>query len=231
MGAAGAGGGAGPGGRGRPQGRGRGLLWAVGGAVVASAVWAAAVLSVPAIVRDRAQASPGADGYRVVEDLCAAAPLNAFGRLYPTPSGTPYHYTTRNRALDDMYCSQYRKKAGNDSDYYSLYLQAQLHKAVDPRPEFEAQRDGLQQRQYQVTAVPGLGDDAYTGYLDDPGRSDRTWHYVTQVLYVRQRGTTLYASWSGSYQEGKGTAPDREEVRQALLTDGRELLRALGGAA
>jgi len=210
--------------------RARGLLWAVGGAVVASAVWAAAVLTVPGLVTGKAPEPPGTAGYHVVDDLCATARLNRFTQLYPSQSGTPYHYTTRHRALDDMYCSQYRKKLGSDSEYYSLYLQVQLHKAGDPRPEFAAQRDALQQRRYQITAVPNLGDEAYIGYLDDPSRSDRTWHYLTHALYVRQGGVTYYASWSGSYQDGKTTAPDREEIRVALMADTRDLLKALGGA-
>ncbi|GAA4848330.1 hypothetical protein [Kitasatospora terrestris] len=206
------------------------MLWGIGGVLIASVVWAGAVLTVPGLVggRDAAGSAPGTAGFRVVDDLCATARLTSFSRIYPAQSGTPYHYTTRHRALDDMYCSQYRKRAGGDSEYVSLYLQTQLHKAVDPRPEFEAQRDGLRQRGYQITAVPGLGDDAYLGYLDDLSRSDPTWHYLTQVLYVRQRGLTFYASWSGSYQDGRTAAPDREEVRLALLADARELLRSIG---
>ncbi|MEV4557297.1 hypothetical protein AB0K51_09885 [Kitasatospora sp. NPDC049285] len=218
-----------PGGPGRR--RGRGVWWGVGGALVASAVWAVTVLTVPSLVhRDTVTpAAPQTAGYRLVDDLCGTARLTSFGQLYPSPSGTPYHYTTRTRALDDMYCSQYRKKVGSDSAYYSIYLQVQLHKVTDPRPEFEAQRDGLDQRRYQITPVPGLGDEAYLGYLDDPGAGDKTWHYLTHVLYVRQGGMTCYTSWSGSYQEGKGAAPDREQVRLALMSDTRELLRALGG--
>ncbi|WP_354640318.1 hypothetical protein [Kitasatospora camelliae] len=210
-------------------GRGRGLLWGVGGVLLASAIWTVSVLAVPGIVAGHRTRPTGVAGYRVVDDLCATARLSRFGQLYPSQSGTPYHYTTRHGALDDMYCSQYRKKAGSDSEHYSLYLETQLHKAVDPAGEFEAQREGLRQRRYQISAVPDLGDDAYVGYLDDPSTSDRTWHYLTQVLYVRQGGMTFYAGWSGSYQEGKSAPPDREEVRVALLADGREVLRTLGG--
>ncbi len=229
------GGGSEPGGDGPgPAGErvGRKLWWGIGGALVASAVWAAAVLMVPSLVHDDSTPNrPPLAGYRVVDDLCTTARLTAFGQLYPTPSGSPYHYSTHHRALDEMYCSQYRKKVGGDQDYYTLYLQVQLHHEVDPRPEFEAQREGLAQRHYQISPVAGLGDEAYVGYLDDPGQGAPDQHYLTQVLYVRQGGMTCYTSWSASYQDGRGGGPDREQVRTALLSDTRELLRALGGSA
>ncbi len=206
----------------------RGLVWGVAGALVASGVWATAVITVPGLVSVRSQAA-SQHGYHVVEDLCATARFNRFTQLYPSQSGTPYHYSTRHPALDDMYCSEYVKKISTDSDYSSLYLEVQLHKAVDPRPEFAAQRESLRQRRYQITDVPNLGEQAYLGYLDDPSSSDRTWHYLTQVLYVRDGALTYYLSWSGSYQEGKSLAPDRDVIRQALLMDTRDILKAIGG--
>lgn len=231
-GAATATGGAAPGGSGsgRPNGGGarRGLLWGVGGVLVASAVWATAVLTVPSLVATGRKA-PGPGPYHLVSDICTTAKLTSFEQLYPSQYGKPYHYATRHPALDDMYCSQYLKKTGADTDYVSLYVEAQLHKAVDPEPEFEAQRSGLQQRKYQITSVPDLGQEAYLGYLDDPSSSDSGWHYITHVLYVRDRGLTYYLSWSGSFQEGKTTVPDREQIRQALVVDSRAVLRALGG--
>ncbi|MFD9128390.1 hypothetical protein [Kitasatospora sp. NPDC059571] len=216
-----------------PPGRGRqrvrGLLWGVGGVLLASAVWATAVLTVPKLVAT-GDPAPGTGPYHLVDDMCTDARLTTFASLYPTESGKPYHYSTRHSALDDMYCSQYLKKTGADTDYVSLYLEAQLHKAVDPQPEFDAQRAGLEQRHYQTSSVPDLGQDAYVGYLDDPSTSDASWHYITQVLYVRDRGLTYYLSWSGSFQNGKTSPPDREQIRQALIIDSRAVLHTLGGS-
>lgn len=204
------------------------MLWGAGGALVASLIWTATVLTVPGMVAHDVSV-PGIGSYHAVDDLCATARLPKFGELFATLSGTPYHYTTRHRALDEMYCSQYRRKAGGEGEYYSIYLDAQLHKAVDPRAEFEAQRAGLQQRRYQIRAVPNLGQDAYLGYLDDPGAGDRSTHYLTQVLYVRQGGLTFFASWSGSYQDGKSTPPARTDIEQALVNDVRDALRSIDG--
>lgn len=208
----------------------KGLTWGVAGALVASAVWVTAVLTVPSMVSTSSKAPPSLRGYRLVDDLCGTARFSRFTQLYPSQSGTPYHYSTRHPALDDMYCSEYIKKSTTDSEYSSLYLEAQLHKAVDPRPEFQAQESSLQQRRYQISELANLGEQAYLGYLDDPSSTDRTWHYLTQVLYVRDGGLTYYLSWSGSYQEGKTTPPDRDTIRQALLMDTRDVLKAIGGA-
>ncbi|MER5864548.1 hypothetical protein [Kitasatospora sp. NPDC002040] len=205
----------------------RPLLWGALSALLTSAIWAVAVLTVPGLVTLPERRSPDMGSYRVVDDLCTTAKLNRFTQLYPAQSGTPYHYSTRHAALDDMYCSKYLKKSTGETEYSSLYMQAQLHRQTDPRGEFEAQQSGLRQRKYLITEVPELGDQAYVGYLDDRSSSDRTWHYLTQVLYVRDGGLTYYLSWSGSYQEGKAVAPDRETIRQALLMDSRDVLRAL----
>ncbi|WP_033215963.1 hypothetical protein [Kitasatospora phosalacinea] len=208
------------------------MWWGVGGAVLASAVRSVAVLTLPPLVRGTLgePSAPSPRGYRVSDDLCATAALPALGRLYPSPSGSPYHYTTRHRVLDEMYCSQYRAKTDGDPEHYSLYLQVQLHHRVDPRPEFGAQREGLAQRRYLISPVSELGDEAYLGYLDDPDRNDPDRHHLTQVLYVRQGGMTCYAGWSGSYQDGRTTAPDLDRIRSALVSDTRDLLRGLGGS-
>lgn len=202
--------------------------WGFGGAVLASVVWTAAVWTVPSMVRPPSAALP-AGRYRIADNLCATAPLSQFGRLYPVQSGAPYHYTTRTGALDDMYCSEYLKKTGTDSGYVTLYLEVQLHHAVNPAPEFEAQRAGFAQRRFQLSDVPQLGSEAFVAYLDDQSGADRTRHYLTQTLYVRDGAMTCYLNWSGSYQAATETPPDRETIREALLIDTRDALRALGG--
>ncbi len=125
---------------------------------------------------------------------------------------------------------QRNSSSGSSSDEYaSLYVRVNLHKAVNAAPEFDAERTGMQQQRYRTTDVPGLGEAAYLAFRDEPGTTDRTWHSVSQELQVRDGGMTYYLSWSGSYQDGKSTPPDRETIRQALLADSRDLLKALGG--
>jgi hypothetical protein len=111
----------------------------------------------------------------------------------------------------------------------TLYLEVQLHHAVNPVPEFRAQRAGFAQRHFQLSEVPRLGDEAFVAYLDDQNGADHNRHYLTQTLYVRDGAMTYYLNWSGSYLAGKETAPDRDTIREALLIDTRDALRALGG--
>lgn len=214
----------------RPASRNRRVLrragWGFTGAVLASVVWTGALWTVPSMVATASSPLPSAD-FRTSEDLCEAVRFGAFSELYPVRAGSPYHYTTRFRALDEMYCSQSLKRASGDTGYVALTFETQLHRSVNARPEFEAQRAGLEQRGYQVGGVPDLGDQAFLGYLDDRSGADRSWHYLTQSLYVRDGALTCCLRWSGSYQEGKGGVPDREGIRQALLTDARGALRSL----
>lgn len=202
--------------------------WGLAGALLASAVWTAAVWTVPSLVAT-ASSPLRLGGYRTPDDLCGSVRFVQFDRLYPVPSGAPYHYTTRSPALDDSYCGQSLKRVAADTGSVSLAMEVQLHRAVSAAPEFDAQRSGLEQRKFQVSDVAGLGERAFAAYLDDHSGSDPTRHYLTQALYVRDGGLTCYLTWSGSYQAGQESPPDRESIRQALVIDTRDALRALGG--
>ncbi len=203
-----------------------GAVWGFTGAVFTSAVWTVALCAVPSMVSTASSPLP-AGGYRTSEDLCEAVRLDSFSRLYPVHTGTPYHYTTRHHALDDMYCGQSLKRSSGEGAYVSVNLEAQLHRTVSAAPEFDAQRAGFEQRGYQVEVVADLGDQAFAAFLDDQSGADHSWHYLTQSLYVQEGALTCCLHWSGSYQEGKGGAPDREEIRQALLADVRDAMHAL----
>ncbi|MDH6118728.1 hypothetical protein ABH930_003673 [Kitasatospora sp. GAS204A] len=215
-----------------PVPRGRRLLrrarWGFAGALVASAFWTVAVWTVPGMVRPPSAAlSTGA--YRVTDNLCATAPLTRLGQLYPVSAGTPNHFTTRTKALDDMSCTEYLKRSATDAGYVSVYLDTSLHHAVNPAAEFASERSALSQRQFQTGDVPELGSQAFTGYQDLQSGPDRNQHFVTQLIYVRDGGAVFYLSWTGSYEAGKDSVPDRDGIRQAVVIDARDALRALGG--
>ncbi len=215
----------------RGSGLRRAAGWGFAGAVLASVVWTVVVLTVPGVVTV-ASSPQNLHGYHTVDDLCRAAKLVRFTRLYPQPDTAPSGHTDRHPALDSMSCIlSLERNAGDSSgtDYASLYVQVKLHKAVNASPEFDAEKDGMRQQRYQITDVPGLGEEAYLAFRDEPSSSDQAWHGVSQELQVRDGGMTYYLSWSASYQDGKSTPPDRETIRQSLLADSRDLLRELGG--
>ncbi|WP_329494939.1 hypothetical protein [Kitasatospora herbaricolor] len=207
--------------------------WAFVGAALVSVVWTAVVLTVPGMVTTKG--SPlGLRGYHAVDDLCATAKLVKFNQIYRKPDDTPNHRTDRATALDSMSCvlSLQQGSVGGsdgDADYASLYAQVGLHKAVNVSAEFDAEKDGRRQAGYRITDVPGFGDSAYTAYRDEPSGTDKSWHSITHELLLREGGMTYYLSWSGSYQEGRTTVPEQETIRQALLADSRDLLKAIGG--
>ncbi|WP_371481589.1 hypothetical protein [Kitasatospora sp. NBC_00315] len=208
--------------------------WGFTGALLASVVWTAVVLTVPGMV-SVPTAPQGLHGYHTVDDLCRAARLVRFTQLYPQPDATPSHHTDLDPALDSMSCIlSLERNTGDsgdsgDTEYASLYAQVKLHKAVNAGLEFDAEKAGMQQQRYEITDVPGLGEEAYIAFRDGVSGSDGAWHSVSQELQIRDGGMTYYLSWSGSYQDGKSTAPDRETIRQSLLADSRDLLKELGG--
>lgn len=222
-----------PGGSGRPGSLRRNAVWAFVGALLASAGWATAVVTVPGLVSDDGDTGPlSVRGYRVVDDLCTVAKLSQLQTIYTTPDDTPYHNTNRHDALDTMYCSLQLKQSSSSSsaDYASVYLRAELHKAVNPTPEFTANKAAWEKQRYQITAVTGLGDEAYLAYRDEPSSTSKTWHNVTHELNVRDGGVTFYLSWSDSYEtDKKNDIPDRDKIKQALIADTREALKAIGG--
>ncbi|MET9617531.1 hypothetical protein [Kitasatospora indigofera] len=207
--------------------------WAFVGAALASVVWTAVVLAVPGMITTKG--SPlGLRGYQAVDDLCAKAKLVKFSQIYRKPDDTPNHRTDRAPALDSMSCVLTLQQgsvggSGDDTEYASLYAQVGLHKAVNVSAEFDAEKAGRRQAGYRITDVPGFGDSAYTAYRDETSGSDKSWHSVTHELLLREGGMTYYLSWSGSYQDGKTSVPEQETIRQALLADSRDLLKAIGG--
>ncbi|MDH6705532.1 hypothetical protein P3T27_002242 [Kitasatospora sp. MAA19] len=208
----------------------RNAVWAFVGALLASAGWATAVLVVPDLVSTDASPRP-LGAYRLSDDFCTTGRPSSLLRLYSvSDSSAPTHHSDRHPALDSMNCSMSLKRSGagtSDSEYASVYLRADLHKAVNPAPEFAAAKEVYRARDYQVTDVPGLGEEAYFLYKDDPGASDKTWHSVSAELDVRDGGMTYYISWSASYTEGKTKVPSKEELRTALQSDGWDAVRAM----
>lgn len=180
-----------PGG-GRRGGAGRAVLWAVVGAVVASAAWAGGVL----LLRDDSSDKADLRGYTVHNDLCAIADLSAFDPEYSKGDDSPTKYTTTGDALDDMSCSEGLERS--DSTYADayVYVEVQLHKKTDPAPEFADTWLGYEQRtgdSYVVTPVSGFGDEAYL-VTQDTISSYSGDRYVT--LAVRDGWMTYSLNWN-----------------------------------
>ncbi|MFD7116015.1 hypothetical protein ACFWAA_02995 [Streptomyces sp. NPDC059922] len=139
-------------------------LWALGGAVVASAVWAGGLYAY-----DRT--GPELRGYRISEDLCRDADLSALSALLGGKR-SPRPAVEEQRTIDRSFCqvtmAPGRPPEAKDDvltrSYASVTVHYALHKETDPEPEFEATLTPLALSQVverKTKRVPELGERAY----------------------------------------------------------------------
>ncbi|MFD5463658.1 hypothetical protein ACFWIQ_12670 [Kitasatospora sp. NPDC127059] len=205
----------------------RNAVWAFVGALLASAGWTTAVLAVPDLVSS--DSSPRSLGnYHLSDDFCATAKPSRLLETYSvtTDANSPSHHTDRNPALDSMNCSMSLKRTGgnSDSEFASVYIRADLHKAVNPGPELKANKELYRARGYQVTDISGIGDEAYFLYKDD---GSSTYHSLYAEMDIRDGGMTFYLTYNASYTQGKSTPPSMTELRNDLQADADNAVRAM----
>ncbi|MEU8778775.1 hypothetical protein [Streptomyces sp. NPDC048606] len=212
---------AGPDGPEGPDGPGRPLraprrpwAWALGGAVAASALWAGFLT-----VQDRftTAAPPPEVAYRHSEDLCEDAPLSAIGALTGRfERGRPKH--GEDPRVDWSYCgtgTQWNEGGAG----YEVRVQVELHKKVDPEPEFGAGPSGDPEAGsglIEVQEVPGLGERALF---------DRN---VTAPRLRVLDGGAVFTLTLQEYRDG-GDPLDEDAVTSAMIEDVRTLMKRLRG--
>ncbi|MEU7008027.1 hypothetical protein [Streptomyces sp. NPDC046332] len=136
-------------------------LWALGGAVVASAVWGAGLY---AYERSRAE-GPDLGGYRTVANLCEKAELKALTGTLGAKSTDSGELAEDHAALLTAHCSV---TLGSPETGYSVSLTYRLHKVTDPGPEFAAMHESPAMSDYE--RIEGVGESAYAvRHPDDEG--------------------------------------------------------------
>ncbi|MFK4183822.1 hypothetical protein ACI2L4_07345 [Streptomyces sparsogenes] len=193
-----------PAGPGGPSSGGKGWLWALGGAVVASAVWAGVVFSTGGFGSGEKKADLGT--YQYASDLCASSDFTpienaSFKEKDSTSGSNPQHSSSQDPAMDSMTCNvDYEPSTSSSSDYSSawLYTTAYLHRKTDPAPEFKAtymsyKNQKTSSTHYKVTKVSGVGDEAYVVAQEYEGSSNSS-AYV--ILGVRDGWMTYQTTWS-----------------------------------
>ncbi|MCP9986648.1 hypothetical protein LUX01_08010 [Streptomyces sudanensis] len=99
------------------------------------------------------------DDYRPSDALCAEAPLSALVTALGKRGATTTADTHEHPALDRAYCSV---RLGEPPAGYEASLRYELHKKIDPAPEFEAvQGEAVMPEEPGPEPVPGLGEKAY----------------------------------------------------------------------
>ncbi|WP_187645712.1 hypothetical protein [Streptomyces sp. TRM49041] len=206
-----------PAGAGNRWGR-RRRLWALGGALGASVLWAAGLSTYRTL-------GPDLDGYRTTEALCAEAPLTALVTTLGKRGATSYDDTTDHDALSRGYCSV---QLGEGPATYEVALRYELHKKTDPDAEFEA-REGepLLGDGPSPSPLPGLGERAYFSQ----GGGIYPELVVLDGQAVLAMSVNVYYEYDHTTDEAQG--PDDAAVaalagvREFMVEDMKTLMRRL----
>ncbi|MEW1694445.1 hypothetical protein ACIQCR_28950 [Streptomyces sp. NPDC093249] len=156
-------------------------LWALGGAVLASAVWGGGLYA----YERRQERGPDLRGYGPVgAELCEKAEFKALSGILGKPGGAGDGPLLEEPALLMSSCNM---AFGSAETGYQLSLRYTLHKVTDPGPEFAAHA-----KYYDLnTPIEGIGDQAFFDDRSGEGGEMRVLDGQAEIeltLY-RQYGT------------------------------------------
>ncbi|MFJ6483198.1 MULTISPECIES: hypothetical protein [unclassified Streptomyces] len=195
----------------------RSWLWALGGAVVASAVWVGGLYA----FGDRT-AEPEIS-YREPKNLCQDFKARALsGITGDMQKKKPVNLESDHPAVYTARCGLENAWKDEVDPDFNVIAQVALHKKTDPSAEFDA--PDLRTIAYaggvRTAAVPDLGERAVMNVM-----SGDTW-LVLKVLdggavFTLEAGANTFAETNGR------PATDVDAVQAAMIEDVRELLAAL----
>lgn len=204
---------------------GRAVLWAVVGAVVASAAWAGGLFLTGGF-----GSSADLRGYRAPANLCSSADYSSFKDEYPVDDSAPTKNVMKDPALDQSYCSLSLKKTSSSYGDAYLSLEVDLHKKTDPAPEFTAtwKNYGDSHSDYDVTPVQGIGEEAYLVTQDTSNGSTTSGsRYATLAVRDGWMTFTMYYSAYFSSYDSDTDPPSLDDVTGWLKTDTKSTLEQL----
>lgn len=210
-------------------------LWALGGVVIASALWAAALFQYGWGERE-----PDMRGYQLDQDPCPSLQLKSIGAAIAPRESTAMVDSglLKHAALDQIQCLislRSRTKAERPgtgwSISYTVGITVALHKKTDPGDEFEARRRvtdlGVVPEEL-VATVPDLGDRAYL-VTRDAGNSELRVLEGGAVLSLNLSASTQYQS-ADDEEDVVGDGPDIPDLspyQSAMISDMRDLMSSL----
>ncbi|MEU9339644.1 hypothetical protein AB0D74_00250 [Streptomyces sp. NPDC048278] len=204
---------------------GRAVLWAVVGAVVASAAWAGGLFLTGGL-----GSSADLRGYRAPANLCSSADYSSFKDEYPVDDSSPTKNVMKDPALEQSYCSLSLKKTSTSYGDAYLSMEVDLHKKTDPGPEFTAtwKNYGDSHSDYDVTPVQGIGDEAYLVTQDTSNGSTTSGsRYATLAVRDGWMTFTMYYSAYFSTYDSDTDPPTLDDVTGWLKTDTKSTLEQL----
>lgn len=194
-------------------------LWAVGAALLTSAVWATGAMLIDrtsSTAIDKPQPDADLRGYHTVDDLCMATDVSAFTKAgFSIPAAVygdrnPMRSTTTHPAVDSMACQMALDLPGKASTPTRGYLSVSvaLNKQSNPASEFGASYQGRISGDFgpgnpepHSTQVSGLGDEAFQVV-----RSSSTSNTSVE-LWVRDGWTVYRIGWDSSISSSDTNPP------------------------
>ncbi|MFD3536045.1 hypothetical protein [Streptomyces sp. NPDC058664] len=195
----------------RPPRARRPWLWALGGAVLASAVWGGGLYA----YGQREQPGPDMRGYKSVEDLCQTAKLGALGTILGKRYPENLSERTHDPALELQHCPLL---FGSPETGYSGSVTYTRHLVTDPGPEFDARA-----KRFDMEPYAGLGEKAY----------QQTSDFGAELLVLDGQveieiSFTSMASWNENGEPPPGTEQiDLDGIEIPLGQDMLALMAAL----
>lgn len=204
-------------------------LWALGGAVVASAVWAGGL---SAFGGDRL---PDTRGYRVDVELCEDAKLAALTRELGKKADSPPATMREHGAVDRANCVVPLLPSATGAKGFTMdhevWLAVELHKKADPATEFEANLTPNERYEGVVSnraeAVPGLGDEAFLVSDDEDFSAPLLKVRDGGAVFTLQVSVSVGFSGDGEPPDGDFPQPDVSGLEPLMIEDMRELMSAL----
>ncbi|MEU3604416.1 hypothetical protein AB0E83_02940 [Streptomyces sp. NPDC035033] len=196
----------------RPPRDRRPWLWGLGGAVLASAVWAGGLYA----YGQRAEPGPDLGGHGTVDDLCERAELEGLGAVLGERGQAGGGPDLDHPALEQRSCSVNFGEGDREQTVTITYI---LHRKTDPGPEFEAMA-----KYFELTEpIAGVGEQAFFGDRGEDGGVLRVLD--GQAVLELEVYRTYYETEDGEVVE-RG-APDLSGIDVPLTQDARALLAAL----
>ncbi|MFI5981636.1 hypothetical protein ACIBEA_12240 [Streptomyces sp. NPDC051555] len=212
----------GPGSVGRGASRGGRWVWALGGAVVASALWAGSLYA----LGDRLDAPPVA--YALPEKLCDAVTAKALtAAVGDLRKDAPTSMKSEHPALDWGMCSlstaEPNDGSGTKYGSFNVWATVQLHKKTDPEPEFDVEHPWERGAvSMERAAVQDLGERAVMTPAND-GMGPELKVLDGGAVFV----LTLSPFGNDPRQVGGSGRVDYTPIEAAMISDMRDLMAAM----
>ncbi|MCM2389160.1 hypothetical protein [Streptomyces albipurpureus] len=192
-------------------------LWAIGGAVAASAIWAGGLY-----VYDAPKPEPDAGDWRVSRNLCVDAQLKAL-TMELGAATSPSPHTRVHQDQHRAGCFLSFPGGGAESRFpATATVGYTLHKRIDPGPEFEAglmPQLGPDEPSTSLQRVEGLGEKAFFQL--------RTGVEPTFHVLDGQAVLSLTVSLDGYSEEGGAVPTNIAGIKASMVADLKALMARL----